>query len=88
MADFLDYVILGAGAYYLSTKAQDKDEEFNKTLAAIAAGAITYVKGPDIYDSFKDPKKKSKVASGVVLGSAGYIFGDNIADVVRGKKKP
>jgi hypothetical protein len=88
MADFLDYVILGAGAYYLSTKAQDKDEEFNRIVAAIAAGSITYVKGPDIYDSFKDPKKKDKFASGVVLGSAGYVFGEQIADTLRGKKKP
>lgn len=91
MASILDYIIIGGGAYYLATKSQEQDEDFNKALAAIAAGTITYVKGSDIYDSAKDflkgpnsKKNQDKLLGGLVLGAAGYAFGDKIIGGVKG----
>lgn len=93
MADVLDSIILGSFAYYLATKSKEEDERFNRTLAAVAAGTLTYVKGPDVYDSLKNyfdddatQQQKDRVLTSVVLGAAGYITGDKIADSLRGKK--
>ncbi|MFT4261488.1 MAG: hypothetical protein ACMXX9_03580 [Candidatus Woesearchaeota archaeon] len=93
MADLLDSIILGSVAYYLATKSKEEDESFNRALAAVAAGTITYVKGPDVYDSLKNyfdddatQQQKDRILASVVLGATGYITGDKIGDSLRGNK--
>ena len=91
MAGLVDYILLGAGAYYVSTKAKEKDKDFNKAVAAVTAGALTYYKGEDLYneitayfDGSATKEQKDRLFSTFALGTAGYVFGPEIGKRVSG----
>ena len=96
MANLLDVVIIGGGAYYLTNKlVEDKDLDFNRLLIGTAIGVPAAFKGPEIYESIKkyaqnskqDQAKVDKVVSGVALGAIGYVLGDKFGDYMRQDSK-
>jgi hypothetical protein len=87
MVDTLDALLVGAGAYYTTTKLQDNDNDFERLLVGAAVGIPAALKGPEAYEAAKDyisdqggldKATKNKVAGSLLFGAGGYAVGDNL----------
>jgi hypothetical protein len=87
MADTLDALLIGAGAYYATTKLKDSDNEFNRMLIGTAVGVPAALKGPEAYEAARDYitgdsdvalETKNRVKSSLLFGAGGYALGDRI----------
>lgn len=90
MANLLDVVLVGGGAYYLASKFSDEDIDFERLLIGTAVGVPAALKGPEIYRKTKNylsneqsVENRDKALSAIVLGAAGYALGDKIGDNLR-----
>ncbi len=89
MAGLVDYLVLGVGAYYLGTRVQDKDDDFNRALAAVATGGAVYAKGPEFYKAIKDniasgSDEDNDKLLGAAIGALGGLYaGDKVGSRIR-----
>lgn len=87
MADTLDALLVGAGAYYATTKLKESDEDFNRLVIGAAVGIPAALKGPEAYDTIQEyvagdndisMETKSRVKSSLLFGAGGYALGDRL----------
>ena len=89
MANLFDYIVLGAAAYYGVSKSKENDPDFNRALGALVAGGLTYLKGPEVYDSLKErvtestPEQNDKALGTLIGALGGYYTGDKIGSRIR-----
>ncbi len=93
MANILDVVLIGGGAYYLANKlSDDEDDNFNRLLIGTAVGVPAALKGPEIYENLKSrssgmsQEDKDRLISAAAFAGIGYLFGDRLGYSLRGKK--
>ena len=90
MANILDVVLIGGGAYYLASKLSEDDENFNRLLIGTAVGVPAALRGPEIYKSLQERSKdfsqedKDRLISAAALAGVGYVFGDKVGSTIRG----
>jgi hypothetical protein len=86
MADIVDYLLIGGGAYYLMSKVKDdKDDGAKRILIGVGTGLLAGYKGPEVYDKLISLKNtpegrimKDKLIVAGIAAAGGYIFGDKI----------
>jgi len=86
MADIVDYLLIGGGAYYLMSKIKDdKDDGAKRILIGVGTGLLAGYKGPELYDKLvglnntpEGKMMKDKLIVAGIAAAVGYMFGDKI----------
>lgn len=89
MANIVDILLIGGGAYYLANRLNESDDSFKRLLIGTAVGVPAALKGPEFYNKWVkeydqlDQDQQDRLKYSALLGVSGYVFGNKLGDVFK-----